>query len=52
MTLDAKLASRIDAALNEANAIALLKGAVACNSITGNEANFVEFLSMRCGSVI
>lgn len=45
MTLDTKLASRIDAALDETNAIALLKGAVAHNSITGNEANFVEFLS-------
>lgn len=45
MTLDAETASRIDAALDEKEAIALLKGAVACNSITGNEANFVEFLA-------
>jgi acetylornithine deacetylase len=44
MTLDAATASRIDAALDEKKAIALLRGAVARNSITGNEANFVEFL--------
>ncbi len=45
MTLDAEMASRIDAALDEKKAIALLKGAVARNSITGNEANFVDFLA-------
>lgn len=45
MILDAGTASRIDAALDEKKAIALLKGAVARNSITGSEANFVEFLA-------
>lgn len=45
MTLDAATASRIDAALDKAKAIELLRGAVACNSITGKEANFVAFLS-------
>jgi len=43
-TIDAEMASRIDAALDKAKAIALLRGAVACNSITGNEANFVQYL--------
>ncbi|ABD53798.1 M20 family metallopeptidase [Jannaschia sp. CCS1] len=45
MTLDAAIASRIGAALDEEKAIALLRGAVARNSITGNEANFVDFLA-------
>ncbi len=45
MTLDAETASRIDAALDEKKTIALLRGAVACNSITGNEATFVTFLA-------
>ena len=45
MTVDSEAMRRIDAALDETKAIALLRGAVARNSITGNEANFVEFLS-------
>lgn len=44
MTLDATTASRFDAALDEKKTLALLKGAVARNSITGNEANFVQYL--------
>lgn len=40
-----KIKDRIDAALNRKKAIALLKGAIAHNSITGNEANFVGFLN-------
>ncbi|APG47943.1 M20 family metallopeptidase [Phaeobacter porticola] len=38
-------AEKLDAALDKAKAIALLKGAVARNSITGNEANFTAFLN-------
>ncbi|MGY3670918.1 M20 family metallopeptidase (plasmid) [Marinovum sp. KMM 9989] len=45
MILNTEVTRRIDAALNEETALALLKGAVACNSITGKEANFVDFLS-------
>lgn len=38
------LTLRLDAALDKEQAVALLRGAVARNSITGNEANFVAFL--------
>ncbi|MGB7268823.1 MAG: M20/M25/M40 family metallo-hydrolase [Albidovulum sp.] len=44
MILTNELAERLDAALDKSKATALLKGAVARNSITGNEANFAEYL--------
>ncbi|WP_112320944.1 M20 family metallopeptidase [Oceanibium sediminis] len=45
MTMNAQLESRLDAALDRKKALVLLKGAIARNSITGQEANFVAFLS-------
>ena len=38
------IAEQLDAALDKEKSLQLLKGAVAQNSITGNEANFVTFL--------
>jgi len=45
MTLSNVLFEKLDGALDKAKAVSLLKGAVACNSITGNEANFAAFLN-------
>lgn len=45
MTKVDDLSGRLDAALDKEKAVTLLKGAVARNSITGNEANFVAFLN-------
>ncbi|WP_106751327.1 M20 family metallopeptidase [Pannonibacter carbonis] len=44
MTDVAALAERLRAALDSDQVIALLRGAVACNSITGNEASMVAYL--------
>ncbi len=45
MTLDAKTTSRFDVALDEIKAIELLRGVVACKSITDNKSNFVDFFA-------
>jgi len=41
------LHSRLSAALDRDDAIALLRGAIGCDSVTGNEANFVSYLRQQ-----
>ncbi|QDG94473.1 M20 family metallopeptidase (plasmid) [Rhizobium sp. NIBRBAC000502774] len=41
---DVHLAERLAKALDAGDAIALLQGAIGCESVTGNEANFVGYL--------
>src|SRR6185436_2813088 len=41
------LDNRLAAALDREDALALLRGAVGCQSITGNEASFAEFLAVE-----
>ncbi|MCB8828302.1 hypothetical protein LJD47_25155, partial [Escherichia coli] len=46
MMMDASnLASRLREVLDADDAVALLRGAIGRNSITGNEANFVAYLN-------
>jgi acetylornithine deacetylase len=40
-----QLVQRLQAALDRDDAIALLRGAIGCNSVTGNEANVVSYLA-------
>lgn len=42
--MSANLEARLGAALDRDDAIALLRGAIGCDSITGNEANMVSYL--------
>lgn len=44
------LADTLRAALDSDDAIALLRGAIGCQSITGNEANFTPYLEAQMGA--
>jgi acetylornithine deacetylase len=47
---DFDLFERLRSKLDKDDAIRLLRGAIACNSVTGNEANFVAFLEHEMSS--
>lgn len=51
MTRSNDLTRRLEAALDRDAAIALLRGAIGCESITGHEANFVTYLETRMQAV-